>query len=196
MKLHLSKKRIITLCLILTSVVLLLVAYLAHGFIRESVIPAYARLFYGRRVNAEYNTGLDEVRRIAPFDQMKGADTAPLECKRYYAQMFHVTSECGRWTNQRLSFSFADESDFNKKMRDMEKSFADIGWHSSTGFHTTFRTPLGGDHWGYSMQYENKGDIDGCFLHVQTAQEGGQSLMVSYGCIRYVGFLGRAINSY
>jgi len=194
MKPSLSKNRIITLGIVLAVAGLLLVAYLARGFIRESVVPAYARLFYTRSVNAEYNKGLDEVRRVAPFNQIKVADAAPLKCQRYYAKTFHVTVGCVKLADQQIPFNFTDENDFNKKTHAMQKALADVGWHSSVGFQSTFRTPLGGDRWGYNITYNNKSEAESCFLHVQATQD-SQSLTVSYSCVRHVGFLGKA-NSY
>lgn len=195
MKLPLSKNRTIILCVALAVILLILTIYLARGFIRESVIPEYARLFYGKGVSSEYNKGFNEISRVAPLDQIKGTDAAPLKCERYYAKKFHVTMGCSKWIEQQIPFSFTDENDFNKKVHAMQKALADVGWHASVGFQSTFRTPLGGDRWGYNIQYNNKGDADGCFLHVQATQD-NQSLTVSYGCVHDVGFLGKANSSY
>jgi hypothetical protein len=195
MKLPLSKNGIVILCIVLVLGGLILATYLARGFLRESAVPAYARFFYARGVNAEYSKGFDEISRISPLGQIKAADTAPVECERYYAKMFHVTMGCSKWIEQRIPFSFTDESDFNNKAHEMQKALADAGWHSSIGFQSTFRTPLGGDRWGYSLQYNNKGDTNGCYLNVQATQD-SQSLKVLYGCVRYVGFLGKANSSY
>jgi|GEM_PF-2907475 len=195
MKLSLSKTQTLILCIACALAVLLLIAYLARGFIRESVVPAYARLFYTKSVDAEYNEGFDAISRVPPLDQIKDAAKPPVECNRYYAKMFHVTMGCSKRIEQQIPFRFTDENDFNTKAHAMQKALAGVGWYSSLGFQSTFRTPFGGDRWGYNLTYNNKNEAEGCFLHVQAIQD-SQSLTVSYGCVRYVGFLGNAHVSY
>jgi hypothetical protein len=168
----------------------ILIVGLVFGIALGYCISTYMMQYYAmphsaysnsdKDIESEYKATLAEIQKIQPFDKLKDDSPTALSCIDHDAADQPVPKKCSKVTSdQTLEFAFENEHDFNNKVQSLGEKLHNKGWVAETGaIHKTFRTPAGGDNWGYIMFYMK----NHCTVHLTAGQQDSNKLTASYGC--------------